>query len=367
MGQSPCASGIALDESTTAVQSMTDDPNANRVIRLLIENELGDSRMRNVLCEALFPVVRELGAGFRKQLIRAMLLVCLASAAVLTPAGCTPLVADGGDDDSDSSVGTGDSLDPGAPPVVEGEWYRPTVQTTWQWQLQPEANGGEVNTLFDVEVYDIDLFDVRDEVFDELHAAGRKVICYFSAGSYESFRDDAAEFEPSDFGKTLDGFENERWLDIRSANVHRIMRQRLDHAASRGCDGVEPDNVDGYANDTGFPLTGDDQLALNRFLANEAHLRGLAVGLKNDLDQLAELVDYFDFALNEECHEFDECEVLSIFIEVGKPVFNAEYEERLVNSEAERAKLCANSLDLNIRTLILPLDLDDSFRFSCDP
>ena len=43
--------------------------------------------------------------------------------------------------------------------------------------------------------------------------------------------------------------------------------ERLDLAAAKGCDAVDPDNVDGYANPTGFDLTGDDQLAFNRWLA----------------------------------------------------------------------------------------------------
>ena len=40
--------------------------------------------------------------------------------------------------------------------------------------------------------------------------------------------------------------------------------------SSAGCDGVEPDNVDGYVNDTGFDLTAGDQLDFNRFARGEA-------------------------------------------------------------------------------------------------
>ena len=254
----------------------------------------------------------------------------------------------------------------GGEPATDVDWYQPTVETTWQWQLQPDSDG-EINTSYDVEVYDVDLFDVSDAVIDELHAAGRRVICYFSAGSFEEFRDDADEFLPDDLGATLDGFEDERWLDVRSDNVRRIMLARLDHAAARGCDGVEPDNVDGYANDSGLPLTAEDQIEFNRFLAQEAHARGLSVGLKNDLDQIAELVEYFDFAVNEQCHEYDECELLQLFIETGKPVFNAEYDDPYVNNSTRRAELCESAMNNNLRTLILPLDLDDSFRFSCEP
>ena len=252
------------------------------------------------------------------------------------------------------------------PPVDGGDWYRPEVTATWQWQLQPGAGGG-INTGYDVDVYDVDLFDVSDAIIDGLHAEGRRVICYFSAGSFEDFRDDAGRFAAAELGTSLDGFADERWLDIRSANVRAIMLDRLDFAAQRGCDGVEPDNVDGYANDSGFPLTSADQLEFNRFLADAAHERGLAVGLKNDLDQIAELVAHFDFSVNEQCHEFDECDALQPFIDAGKPVFNAEYEDRFVNDAAARAEICASAAAQGIHTLVLPLDLNDSFRFSCEP
>jgi hypothetical protein len=247
------------------------------------------------------------------------------------------------------------------PPVTEGNWYRPGVATTWQWQLL-----GTVNTAYDVDVYDIDLFDVPESVIEAIQAAGRRVICYFSAGSFEDFRSDAGRFPQEVLGNTLEGFANERWLDIRSTTVLEILEDRLGLAVQKGCDGVEPDNVDGYVNDSGFDLTATDQLAFNRRIANAAHERGLTVALKNDLDQVPDLLDYFDFAVNEQCHEFDECSLLEPFVTAGRPVFNAEYDNRFVSDANQRDQMCSTARARNLRTLILPLDLDDAFRFSCD-
>ena len=262
----------------------------------------------------------------------------------------TATCGDSGTTDPDST------LDP-----ITGEWYRPTVATTWQWQLQ-----GTINTTYAVDLYDIDLFDTPATLIASLQASGKRVICYFSAGSFEDFRSDAASFRSQDLGNPLGGFADERWLDIRSASVLAIMEARLDIAVDKGCDGVEPDNMDGFTNNTGFNLTPGDQLTFNRTIANEAHERGLSVGLKNDLDQISDLVAFFDFQVNEQCHEFDECAALDAFITAGKPVFNAEYDAQLVSDAAARAQLCEAALIRNLRTLILPLDLDDSFRFSCD-
>ncbi len=242
----------------------------------------------------------------------------------------------------------------------EGDWTPLNLNDRWQWQLL-----GTVNTEYDVDVYDIDLFDVPSDTIRELQDAGRKVICYFSAGSYEDFRDDVDSFPDEVLGLELDGFSDERWLDIRSPKVHQIMLARLDVARAKGCDGVEPDNMDGYINPSGFDLNGEDQLAFNRLVANEAHARGLSVALKNDLDQIPELVEYFDFSVNEQCHEFDECEALMPFIDDGKPVYNAEYADIYVNDMNQRNAMCEDANGRGFDTLILPLDLDDSFRIAC--
>lgn len=265
-----------------------------------------------------------------------------------------------------AACGDGDTTDPDPNSdstivPVTGEWYRPAVTTTWQWQLL-----GTINTEYSVDLYDIDLFDTPATLIASLQAAGKRVICYFSAGSFEDFRPDAASFRSQDLGNPLGDFPNERWLDIRSPSILAIMETRLNIAVDKGCDGVEPDNMDGFTNNTGFSLTSVDQLTFNRTIANEAHERGLSVGLKNDLDQIADLIAFFDFQVNEQCHEFDECAALDAFITAAKPVFNVEYELRLVSDAAARAQLCEAARARNFRTLILPFDLDDSFRFSCE-
>ena len=247
------------------------------------------------------------------------------------------------------------------PPVRAAAW-KPGVADTWQWQLR-----GTLDTRYDAKVYDVDLFDTPQPTLAALQAAGRRVVCYFSAGSAEDWRPDYAQFQPADLGNALSGWPGERWLDTRSANVRAIMRARLDLAASRHCDGVEPDNVDGYANDPGFPLDAGSQLDFDRFIASEAHARGLAVGLKNDVDQIPDLVGDFDFAVNEQCHEYGECAAYAAFTDGGKAVFNAEYLQADVTDGATRARLCADARAANLRTLVLPLQLDDAFRYACDP
>jgi len=243
--------------------------------------------------------------------------------------------------------------------VAASRW-QPSVTDTWQWQLR-----GKINTTYNVDVYDIDLFDTDAAVIAQLKRDGRKVVCYFSAGSSENWRTDFSQFKAWEMGRAMRGWAGENWLDVRSDNVRSIMKQRLDRAVAKGCDGVEPDNVDGYANDTGFPLTAQDQLAFNGFLAREAHARNLAIGLKNDVNQLAALEPLFDFAVNEECHEQNECRGYRAFTAKNKPVLNAEYRASY-RTEAGRRELCAAALAANLRTLVLPRELDDSFRFSCD-
>ena len=213
-------------------------------------------------------------------------------------------------------------------------------------------------------MYDIDLFDTPNATIASLQAAGRVVICYFSAGSREDWRPDAGQFASSDYGKPLDSWPGETWLDVRSANVRTIMQARLDLAVSKGCDGVEPDNVDGYSNDTGFPLKKSDQLDYNRFLAAGAHARGLSVGLKNSVELVGDLEPDFDWALNEECLSYNECSEVAPFINAGKAVFHVEYVDNSSQGQGKASSVCGDSTIGGFSTLIKTWDLD-AWRIAC--
>ncbi|NXY93973.1 endo alpha-1,4 polygalactosaminidase [Streptomyces sp. BR123] len=214
----------------------------------------------------------------------------------------------------------GGEPDPGLAPAPEGRW-QPRPGTDWQWQLT-----GKLDTTVKAPVYDVDGFTTTAEQVETLKKAGRRTICYVSTGAWEDFRPDAAAFPRELLGKG-NGWEGERWLDVRRrAELEPLMGERFDMCRDKGFDAVEPDNMDGYTNDSGFPLTAEDQLLYNRLIARLAHDRGLAVGLKNDLDQVPQLVGDFDFAVNEQCAQYGECERLTPFVKAGKAVFHVEYE-----------------------------------------
>ncbi|MEA3548277.1 MAG: endo alpha-1,4 polygalactosaminidase [Thermodesulfobacteriota bacterium] len=232
-------------------------------------------------------------------------------------------------------------------------WWQPKPGTSWQWQLS-----GPINTSVEVDMYDIDLFETPQSTIDKLHNDGRIVICYLSAGSWEEYRPDKDDYPESILGNTLDGWPDERWVDIRRLDtLGPILEARMDLAVSKNCDGIEPDNIDGYTNDNGFSLTPEDQLIFNRWLASEAHKRGLSIGLKNDLNQIEELVEYFDWALNEQCFQYKECETLKPFIQAGKAVFGVEY-----NGSPDT--FCPKADELDFDWLKKSLNLDD-WRYSC--
>ncbi len=235
-----------------------------------------------------------------------------------------------------------------------------TPGTAWQWQLSGTIN----ETILDStnnpkKLYDIDLYDTPKDTISRLKAKGITVICYFSAGSSEDWRSDFASFPASVQGKALDGWPGEKWLDVRQVETLRgIMGKRMDTAVQKGCDGVEPDNVDGYSNDTGFTISGAQQITYNKMLASEAHKRNLAIALKNDVDQISQLVNDFDFAVNEECYAYDECGGYKAFIDQNKAVLGVEY-------EGNTSSFCPKANASNYDWLKKGLDLGATPRTAC--
>ncbi len=225
--------------------------------------------------------------------------------------------------------------------------------TSWYWQLQ-----GSINVNQTAKVYDLDLFDQPKTTFDALKMSQHILICYFSAGTYEDWRPDEKQFPAASLGNGL-GWPGEKWLDVRNSTVRAIMLSRLDLAKNKGCDGVEPDNVDGYANNSGFNLSKQDQINFLTFLADEAHKRGMTIALKNATDLVQSLAPKFDFAVVEECFKYNECDAYSPFVAQNKAVLNAEY-------SAYSATICTRAKNLQFSTVFFNLDLDGTVYRPCN-
>lgn len=79
---------------------------------------------------------------------------------------------------------------------------------------------------------------------------------------------------------------------------------------------IDPDNTDGYqaTSGTGFGTTEADTLDFLTFLSNTARAAGLGIGLKNTLALITNShVGLWDFAVNEQCSQYTECNYYSPF------------------------------------------------------
>ncbi|MEU8321545.1 endo alpha-1,4 polygalactosaminidase [Nonomuraea sp. NPDC048881] len=264
-----------------------------------------------------------------------------------------------------------------------GPW-RPPLQSRWQYQLQGNAKyaaTGGVNVDICVvpqsggacvrpAVFDVDLYADGDVVGNNttlntaavkaVHARGAKAVCYVDAGSIEEYRPDYQQFVAwhKSHGNSLLGkpfsaeFPNERWANINNDQGQRdfllkMMEARVDKCVQAGFDGVEFDVVNAHEEGksvTGWTVSPATQLVYNKALADLAHRKGLSAALKNDLSQAAELVSSFDYAVNEECFQYDECGELSVFVKAGKPVFQVEYKTAPSSFCPKAAKLGINAI-----------------------
>jgi hypothetical protein len=277
---------------------------------------------------------------------------CAAMLALLLLGGCVA-----GDRAASTSPGmttpapTTGTTAPTTPPSTPAASWRPAPGTTWQYQLS-----GGLDLSVDAEVYDVDWQETTAAQVAELHRSGRRVVCYLNAGAHEQWRPDAGSYPADVLGKPLDGWPGERWVDVRRLDVLLpLLARRMDVCVAKGFDAVEPDNVDGYANETGFPLTAADQLVFNTAVASLAHERGLSVALKNDVEQIGALEPVFDFAVNEECLVYDECAEYRPFTEAGKAVLHVEYSD-------PTPQLCEAVSPIRLSSILKNLDLDAALR-----
>ena len=235
--------------------------------------------------------------------------------------------------------------------------FHPIAGVSWNIELIHVPTVAQANDP-SYNVWDFDMFDAPKTTISAFKSKGHPVICYFSAGSWENWRPDAKEFPQAALGKPLDGWPGEKWLDTRNPAVRAIMKKRIELAASKGCNAVDADNIDGYGNPTGFHLTENDGVDYVKFLSSTAHAARLAYGLKNGGDILNRVVGVAEFSVNEQCVQYNECDLYQPFIKQNKPVFHIEYTAKGRASATFVTKSCQNKGAMGFSTLIKHMNLD---------
>jgi len=102
-------------------------------------------------------------------------------------------------------------------------------------------------------------------------------------------------------------------------------------------------NQDGY----GYPRSAYADYV--KYIASVARDNNLAIGLKNAVDMIPDVLSVIQFAVNEQCHEEDECTRYKSVTSAGLAVFNIEYEIRN----------CSDPSGVNLSTVYKPMDLSE--------
>jgi hypothetical protein len=215
-------------------------------------------------------------------------------------------------------------------------WIPPAGES---YQIQ---YSGKLDLTVNARIYDLDMFDTPASVVKSLHSTHRRVMCYVDVGTWENWRPDASKFPKSVLGEPDSGWKGERWLDVRRTQIlEPLMAHRLDLCKRKGFDGVDPDNMDGYQNDTGFPLTYREQLAYDSWVAKAAHDRGLTADQKGDNGQVKDLVKVFDFAVVEQCYAQGWCKQFDAYTNSNRLVVDVEYyrdQQRFLHGNCAEAR-----------------------------
>jgi hypothetical protein len=147
--------------------------------------------------------------------------------------------------------------------------------------------------------------------------------------------------------------------EAKRAALTTVVGDWINGCASKGFQAVEPDNLDSWTRSKGL-LTEPEAVAYAASLTSYAHGQGLAVGQKNtaDLSTADARKVGFDFAVAEECADFDECQ--NYTATYGNRVFVIEY------SQSEFAKACTafgSTLSIVLRDVDVTAPGSDSYVF----
>eukprot|EP00121_Abeoforma_whisleri_P013543 Awhi_evm1s12495 len=209
------------------------------------------------------------------------------------------------------------------------------IRTGYTWANRAWGQGKDEDKVEGMDVVLVDLIDTAASQIQDYQVKGHIVLCYISAGTVETWRKDYKENKEewdSIKAENMDWYR-ETWIDIvnKYAKVKELMTRRWKIAAKKGCDGIESDNVDCFEHEedcvdgVSQDKLVEAQIKYAKWQAKTAHRYGMSLGLKNSLSLIPELIDHFDYAVNEQCIQYKECHRLQPFTDSGKAIFGAEY------------------------------------------
>eukprot|EP01134_Creolimax_fragrantissima_P005757 CFRG5757T1 len=208
-----------------------------------------------------------------------------------------------------------------------------TLKTGTTWSLQAWGPGDDILSSDEEYMVDVDMESTNSDTIKELKSYGHYVVCYIDVGTAESWRSDYEDLLP--YCSEDATYEDEKWLDLTQwKEFSSIMKTRFKSAQSKGCDGVETDNTDGYTyGDKCVPGETADSLKpyaieYAKWLADTAHDLEMSIGLKNTPDLIQTLIDNFDFGINESCLDYNECDLYKQFKDNNKALFGVEYKNK---------------------------------------
>lgn len=179
-------------------------------------------------------------------------------------------------------------------------------------------------------------------------------ICYLNAFQTQPGVDrkvyDGLLLTRADGGPFIDpGWPDEVIFDTSSAAnraaLLAIEKPWIDSCAAKGFDAVEGDNLDTWTRSDG-QLSRADNLALAGSLVAYAHSQGLMFGQKNaaELGKVGRDDVGFDFAITEECAQYDEC---TAYTDVyGKRVLDIEYVDATETPFTEACSTYSSTLSM---------------------
>ena len=237
-----------------------------------------------------------------------------------------------------------------------------------RWQPAPDAKfdlqfSSPMQLQRQVDFLVLDLADALPNEIDTIANNGAAPVCYFNGGSINTEDTDFDLVEPLVIGRRLNTDPQERWLDIRRIDdVAALIRSRLDLCRDKGFMGALVGNLENFLFRSGFPIGQRQQLAFNQFIADEAHQRGLAIGLWNSRSQITPLSSDYDFILVSGCFTDGWCNETQPFIDNGKPAFLVEFAE----GQRSDVEFCQASQSFGAMGIIKRQVLDGWLRL-CPP